>query len=68
MNVFLFLLKLAARWHDGFSILYVRGDGRIYKHTMQRVIANKDETVEDEKKEEKLKKLLKKNVNIGTTM
>jgi hypothetical protein len=46
----------------------VRGDGRIYKHTMQRVIANKDETVVDENKEEKLKKLLKKNVNVGTTM
>lgn len=60
-------IKNESEWHDGFSILYVRGDGRIYKHTMQRVIENKDETAVD-KKAEKLNNILKKNVNIGTTM
>jgi hypothetical protein len=30
-------------WIDGFSILYVRGDGIIYKHRIQRVIGQKEE-------------------------
>lgn len=57
--------KNEAEWHDGFSILYVRGDGRIYKHTMQRVIANKDEAETDK---EKLIKKLTPNINVGPTM
>lgn len=53
-----------AEWHDGFSILYIRGDGRIWKHTLQRVIANKDETERDKNK--LLDKLAKvKNINVG---
>lgn len=60
-------MKRESEWHDGFSILYVRGDGRIYKHTIQRVIAHKDENAVD-KKTDKIKNLLKKNVNVGTTM
>ncbi|RNA35849.1 hypothetical protein BpHYR1_054690 [Brachionus plicatilis] len=46
-----------AEWNDGFSILYVRGDGLIYKHTLQRVMSQKDEEpvlVEKSKKVENL--------------
>lgn len=57
-------IKTEAEWHDGFSILYVRGDARIYKHTLQRVIANEDEKETDKKKVEKLVRKL----NVGTTM
>lgn len=42
-------LNSEAEWHDGFSILYVRGDGRIWKHTMQRVIPQQDEAAEEKK-------------------
>lgn len=52
-------IKSEAEWHDGFSILYLRGDGLIYKHRLQRVIANKDETVSG-------KKNLTVNLNVGT--
>jgi len=57
--------KTEAEWHDGFSILYVRGDGRITKHTMQRVIANQDETETTEKN--KLIKKLATNVSVGAS-
>lgn len=52
-----------AEWHDGFSILYVRGDGRIWKHTLQRVMTQEDETVKDKKTTKNLV-----DVNVGPTM
>ncbi|CAF0759006.1 unnamed protein product [Brachionus calyciflorus] len=36
-------IKNESEWNDGFSIFYVRGDGLIYKHTLQRVMSQKDE-------------------------
>jgi len=57
-------IKSEAEWHDGFSILYIRGDGRIYKHILQRVIAQKDEVSTDKKK--LINKLSK--LNVGTTL
>lgn len=50
-------IKTEAEWHDGFSILYIQGDGRIYKHILQRVMTNEDEVSPDKKN---IKKLMKK--------
>jgi len=45
-------IKDEREWHDGFSIMYVNGLGHVYKHTLQRVMTNEDESgyVKDKKK------------------
>lgn len=59
LNFFYFIKK---SWFDGFSIFYVRGDGLIYKHRVQRVIGQKEEEVV---KANKAKKILT-NVQVTT--
>lgn len=51
------------RWHDGFSILYVAGNGLIYKHTLQRVMSQKDEEPVLADKNKKVQ-----NLNINETI
>ena len=52
------------RWVDGFSILYVRGDGLINKHRVQRVMTKKDEQGVLVKNE----KIAQKNLNVNPTI
>lgn len=38
-----YLLKINENWNDGFSVFYLRNDGLIYKHTVQKVVPKNDE-------------------------
>ena len=44
LNNYLINWAKIKRWHDGFSIMYVNGLGYIYKHTLQRVMTQEDES------------------------
>jgi hypothetical protein len=58
-------VKNESEWHDGFSVLYLRGDGLIYKHRLQRVISNNEEDVENDKKKNFK---IATNLDVGPTM
>lgn len=64
MNVFKLVHFFDLRWVDGFSILYVRGDGLINKHRVQRVMTKKDEQGVLVKNE----KIAQKNLNVNPTI
>ncbi len=53
-----------SEWHDGFSVLYLRADGLIYKHRLERVMTNSEEDP-DATDNKKLK--IARNLNVGPT-
>lgn len=57
-------IKKESEWHDGFSVLYLRNDGLIYKHRMQRVMENNDELKNETEKKVKVAT----NLDVGAPM